>query len=137
MTVTVHLLASDPVFTPSGGSAKTITDSQQVQINQNSTKQVYKSAGTSAVQKIAVDAREDVVSVTTLNFPTGANVLNVGEYGSLTAVMQGRADGIGLTGSTLTKTWPYAVIESISAGPTIDGSPTFNINFACKPLDNV
>ncbi len=132
----VHLLESDPVFTPDGESAKTILDAQSATISQNSTKQSYKTAGSPNIQKIAVDALEDVVSITTLGFPFGDNALNRGDFGSLTVVMKARADGIGTTGAALTKTWTYAVVESITAGPTIDGSPSYSVNFACTPITN-
>lgn len=133
----VHLLNANPIFTPDGDPAKTIEGAQSAQISQTSAKQSYKQAGSFRTEKISVDGLEDAVSITTLSMPNGANVLNIGEFGSLTCEMKSRADGIGTEGSALTKTWDYAVVESITAGPVIEGSPTYSINFACRHIENV
>lgn len=133
----VHLLNANPVFTPSGDPAKTILGAQTAQIGQTGSKHSYALAGSSRKEKISVDGIEDAVSIATLSMPNGANALNVGDFGSLTCELKGRADGEGTEGSAITKTWDYAVVESITAGPVIEGDPSYSINFACRHIENV
>lgn len=134
----VHRLYSDPLFVVTASSdERTILGAQSCGIDQGGTKNSFKTAGNSGVQLINMDGLEDAVVVTTTSFPYGANKLNIGDKGALTCVMAPVSDGSGAeTGSTLTKTWTYAVVEKITAGPTIEGSPSYSITFACKPLTN-
>ncbi len=133
----VHRLEQDPLFVVTAASdERTILNAQSAAIAQGGSKNSYSTAGNSGVQLISMDKREDQVVINTPTCPTGANALNVGDKGALTCVLKALADGIGSTGNALTKTWTYAVVESLSLGPVIEGVPSYNITFACQPITN-
>ncbi len=132
MASTPYIMDAAPSYTKSGGSPTNILDAQTATIDESGSVNDNMSAGSTAVELISVDKIKHTVTINCLSPVVG---LSVGDYcTALVLTTKSRADGKGTTGSALTKTYAYAVVQGKGSGPVIEGSPSYSITFGCKPV---
>jgi len=116
----VHLLVSATFATVA------IADVQSATIDEGGSAQEYVSADSPNVKLVGVDRIAATVTVVKLGYSASPAV---GDAGALALVVKARAEGKGTTGSDVTISFANAVCTSKSAGPVIEGSPTYSLTF--------
>lgn len=117
---TVHMLSS------ASFDAAALPDVQSATIDDGGNVAEFVSADSPDVKLVAVDRIAATVVVNMLGYVAAPGV---GDTGALELVLNPRAEGKGVVASPVTVTYPNAVCTSKSAGPVIEGSPTYNITF--------
>lgn len=117
---TVHLLTAASFATVA------IADAQSATIDESGTVQDYVAAESADVKLTAVDRIAANVSVVCLSYAASPAV---GDTGALSLSVKPRAEGKGVTGSAVNIAWTNAVCVGKQAGPVIEGSPTYTLNF--------
>lgn len=119
----VHMLVTPCTF-----KTVAIADPISAQFDEGGNVNEYTNIDSTDVELVGVDRRAQTVVVNTQGYD---NVNEIGDAGALVLTMKARAEGKGTTGTAITKTFSKAVVVNKSAGPVIEGTPTYNITFRC------
>lgn len=117
---TVHMLSSATFATVA------IPDVQSATIDEGGSVAEFISADDADVKLVGVDRIAATVVVNVLGYNASPAI---GAAGALALVLKPRAEGSGVVASPLTVSFANAVCISKSAGPVIEGSPSYSITF--------
>jgi hypothetical protein len=119
---TVHLLSSATF------ASTAIADAVSASIDEGGSVQEYISADVATVQLTTVEKIGATVTVTSLKYAASPAI---GDTGALSVVLKPRVEGKGVSASTVTISFAVAVCTGKSAGPVIEGSPSYAYTFRC------
>lgn len=126
----VHLLSS------AVWGAFALVDAQSASIEKSGSPQEYVQADNPDVALVAVDRIASTVTVNTLGYIEDSDI-DVGDVVGVTGLaltIKPRAEGKGVTAPPVVITYLKAVCISKSAGPVIEGNPTYSVTFRCHKV---
>lgn len=118
----VHLLSS----ASHGGNA--IAAPISASIEEGGSVQEYVTADDPDVQLVAVDRIAATVTIVALTYSATPAI---GATGAMALALKPRVEGKGVSGTAVNISFANAVCTGRSAGPTIEGSPSYSYTFRC------
>jgi hypothetical protein len=124
-----HIIKS-AVWTPTGGTAVTITGLQDANVEPGGTRHTWSGDGAATVQAQSMEDIEAMATVTSTDLALALNVgLKIGTAGSLAIVYAQRGPRGAASSGDITRTLGDAIVERVREGAPHRGQSTLEITW--------